>query len=61
MATLPDKKIIRIIYEYEDGSIYKIDGVNIFNYLENLLQADTILASRNIAWLEVDWDRLLDS
>ncbi len=52
---MPNKKLIKVINEYEDGSKEYIDGVDVENYLSNMSTAGGLCFSHGIKFEPVKW------
>lgn len=50
-----DSKLIRVIYEYENGKQYEAVGQAVENLTENIESASTIYTLHSGVFKEIDW------
>ena len=60
MSELPqNKKLVRVIYEYENGERYEVTGEYAENLQENIASVSSIAMTRSYcAFKEVEWKKL---
>ena len=54
-----EKKLKRVIYEYEDGTVKEITEQNLKNYTDNLAMVSSIVATRSyLKFKPVEWKEI---